>query len=113
MVYELAHQPVSDIATVKKYMDPEHRAILAAKQSKKKVKKLCDVVTKRLFNNAESPVPSDLPLFKAANQRVLLKRQKEKKKRSKTQTAYHTETYDSNTETRRIGSQASLLGTVR
>ena len=62
-----------DEKTKKKYAvvhnERVHARIIAKYKSRKKVQKWINKFCNRLYKNETSPVPSDLGLFKAANQR--------------------------------------------
>ena len=73
MVHELANQPIS-VKRLNEYLHPKHRALEASKQTRKQVDKLIQKVSTRLYVNAESPIPSDLPLYKAANRKLIAER---------------------------------------
>ena len=53
----------------KQFEGREHARLAAKRLSKKGLIKHIDAISKRLYENKSSAVPSDLGLFKAANQR--------------------------------------------
>lgn len=68
-INELCHKPISK-ERIKAYCKDRVHARLAAKsKSRKTVQRMINNTSNRLYNNSTSPVPSDLGLFKAANQR--------------------------------------------
>ena len=66
MIHTMANQPVSR-KDLKQMGSPQHAAVKAQSKTKKELDSMINQISNRLYNNAQSPVPSDFALFKAAN----------------------------------------------
>ena len=62
----MANQPVSK-KELKQMASPQHAAVKAQSMTKKGLDKMINQISNRLYDNVQSPVPSDFALFKAAN----------------------------------------------